>query len=83
MDGVSARCKASTYTEQHNTEKCRQTSMPLVGFEPMIPVFERSRSTSQTAIAVISMSTSETRKSAEVFLQCARRRPADTVYLLT
>jgi hypothetical protein len=32
---------ASTYTGQHNTEKCRYIYMPQVGFEPMIPVFEQ------------------------------------------
>jgi len=39
----SAQHKASTYTEQHNTEKCGHTSMPQVGFEPAIPVFEQSQ----------------------------------------
>jgi hypothetical protein len=28
--------KASTYTEQHNTEKRGQISMPQAGFEPTI-----------------------------------------------
>jgi hypothetical protein len=40
LDRGSARRKASTYTGQHNTEKRGHTSMPLVGFEPTIPVFE-------------------------------------------
>jgi len=36
----SAHCKASTYMGQHNTEKHRHTSMPQVGFKPVIPVFK-------------------------------------------
>jgi hypothetical protein len=36
MDGGSARRKAATYTQNKRT----QTSMPQVGFEPAIPVFE-------------------------------------------
>jgi len=28
MDGGLAHCKATTYTGQHNTEKCGYTSMP-------------------------------------------------------
>jgi hypothetical protein len=28
------------HTEQHKQNKCKQTSMPRVGFEPMIPAFE-------------------------------------------
>jgi hypothetical protein len=39
LDGRSARRKATTYTQN----KCTQTSMPLVGFEPTIPVFERTK----------------------------------------
>jgi hypothetical protein len=35
--------KDCTYTGQHNTEKRGHTSMPRMGFEPMIPVFERSK----------------------------------------
>jgi len=41
LDGGSARRKATTYTGQHNTEKCGHTSMPQAGFEPTIPVFEQ------------------------------------------
>jgi hypothetical protein len=33
--------KASTYTEQHNTETQRQTSMPQSVFEPTIPATKR------------------------------------------
>jgi len=40
---VSAHRCTSTYTGQHNTEKRRYTSMPRAGFNPTIPVFERSR----------------------------------------
>jgi hypothetical protein len=36
----SARRKAATY---HKQNKYRQTSMPLVGFEPTIPAFERAK----------------------------------------
>jgi len=43
LDGGSARRKATTYTGQHNTEKRGHTSMPRAGFEPMIPIFERSK----------------------------------------
>jgi len=39
----SAGHKASTYTRQHNTEERGHTYMPRVGFESMIPVFERSK----------------------------------------
>jgi len=39
----SARRKASTYAGQHNTEKRGRTSMPRAGFEPVIPVFKRSK----------------------------------------
>jgi hypothetical protein len=50
LDGGSARRKASTYTGQHNTEKRGHTSMPRVGFEPKIPVFERPKTVrAQTA----------------------------------
>jgi len=38
-----ARCEATTYAEQHNTEKLGNTSMPRARFEPTIPVFERLR----------------------------------------
>jgi hypothetical protein len=37
--------KASTYTERHNTETQRQTSMPRVEFEHTIPVTKRPRPT--------------------------------------
>jgi hypothetical protein len=33
--------KVSFYTGQHSTETQRQTSMPLAGFEPTIPVTAR------------------------------------------
>jgi hypothetical protein len=41
LDRGLSRCKATTSAGQHNTEKCGHTSMPRVGFEPTIPVFER------------------------------------------
>jgi hypothetical protein len=41
LDGGSARRMAATYTQTQN--KCTQTSMPRVGFEPTTPVFERAR----------------------------------------
>jgi len=53
LDGESARRKASTYTGQHNTEKCGHTSMPRAGFEPTIPVFERSKTVRASDDAVI------------------------------
>jgi hypothetical protein len=31
------------HTEQHNTEQRGHTSMPRVGFEPAIPLFERPK----------------------------------------
>jgi hypothetical protein len=34
---------ASTYTGQHNTEKCGHISRPRAVFEPTIPVFERPK----------------------------------------
>jgi len=40
LDGGSARRKATTYTEQNNTEKRGHTSMPRAGFKLTIPVFE-------------------------------------------
>jgi len=44
LDGGSARRKTTTYAGQHNTEKQhRHTSMPRAGFEPTIPVFDRSK----------------------------------------
>jgi hypothetical protein len=58
----SARRKATTYTHRtaqtHNKRK--QTSMPLVGFEPTIPVFERANTVhaldrAATAIGLTSM----------------------------
>jgi len=45
LDGESAHCKASTYTWQHNTEKCRHTFIPQVGFKLTIPVFSWSKTT--------------------------------------
>jgi hypothetical protein len=42
LDGGSARRKAATYTAQaHN--KRTQTTMPRVGLEPTIPVYERAK----------------------------------------
>jgi hypothetical protein len=41
LDGGSARREATPYTGQHNTEIRGHTSMPLAGFEPTIPLFER------------------------------------------
>jgi len=35
--------KASTYTGQHNTGKRGHTTMPRARFEPLIPVFEWSK----------------------------------------
>jgi hypothetical protein len=43
LGGASARRKAATYTGQHKQNKRRQTSMPRVGFELMIPLFERAK----------------------------------------
>jgi hypothetical protein len=43
LGGGSARRKAATYTGQHKQNKRTQTSTPLVGFEPTIPVFERAK----------------------------------------
>jgi hypothetical protein len=39
LDGGSARRKAATYTQNKRT----QTSIPQVGFEPKIPMFERAK----------------------------------------
>jgi hypothetical protein len=39
LDGGSARRKAATYTQNKRTK----TSMPLLGFEPTIPAFERTK----------------------------------------
>jgi len=43
MDGGSANRKAFIYTEQHNGEKLGYISMPGKVFEPVIPVFESSK----------------------------------------
>jgi hypothetical protein len=43
LDRRSARRKASTYTQDNATQKNVDTSMPLVGFEPTIPVFVRPK----------------------------------------
>jgi hypothetical protein len=43
LDGGSARRKAATYTGQHKHNKRRQTSMSLVGFDPVIPVLGRAK----------------------------------------
>jgi hypothetical protein len=43
LDGGSARRKACTYAGQHNREKRRLTSMPRMGFEQTIPLFEWSK----------------------------------------
>jgi hypothetical protein len=43
LDGGSASRMTSTCTGQHNTEKCGQTSMPQVVFEPTIPAESRLR----------------------------------------
>jgi hypothetical protein len=44
LDGRSTGRKAATYTPNNtNQNKRTQTSMPLVGFEPTIPVFERAK----------------------------------------
>jgi hypothetical protein len=39
LDGASARRKAATYIQNKRTE----ISMPRVGFEPTVPVFERTK----------------------------------------
>jgi hypothetical protein len=39
LDGVSARRMAATYTQNKRT----QVSVPRVGFEPTVPVFERTK----------------------------------------
>jgi hypothetical protein len=41
--GDQPDAKATTYTGQHNTEKRGHTSMLQAGFEPAIPVLERSK----------------------------------------
>jgi hypothetical protein len=44
LDGGSARRKAATTHRTTQTQNKRtQTSMPRVGFEPTIPVFERAK----------------------------------------
>jgi hypothetical protein len=43
LDGDSARRKATNYTGQQTQNKLRQTTMPWVGFEPIIPTFERAK----------------------------------------
>jgi hypothetical protein len=43
LGGGSAHRKAVTYTQNNKQNKRAQTSMTRVGFEPTIPVFERSK----------------------------------------
>jgi hypothetical protein len=44
MNGGSALRKAAAYTQNNtNTDKRIQTSMPQVGFEPTVLVFERAK----------------------------------------
>jgi hypothetical protein len=45
LDGGSAHRKAATYTHRtaRTENKRTQTSMPQVGFDPMITVFERAK----------------------------------------
>jgi len=45
FDGGSAHLKVFTRTGQHNKENRIHTSMPRLGFEPTIVVFERSKTT--------------------------------------
>jgi hypothetical protein len=40
--GISPSQGSYLHTEQHKQNKCTQTFMPQVGFEPIIPVFERA-----------------------------------------
>jgi hypothetical protein len=41
--GISPSKGHYLHTEQHKQNKRIQTSMPCVGFEPMIPAFERAK----------------------------------------
>jgi hypothetical protein len=41
--GISQPHGRYLHTEQHKQNKRTQASMPRVGFEPMIPVFERAK----------------------------------------
>jgi hypothetical protein len=41
--GISPSQCSYLHTGQHKQNKRTQTSMPQVGFEPMIPVFERAK----------------------------------------
>jgi len=45
MNVKSAYHRASSCTGQHKTGKHEHTSMPGVGIEPKVPVFERSKMT--------------------------------------
>jgi hypothetical protein len=47
LDGESARRKAATYTQNKRT----QTSIPSVGFEPIITAFERAKTVHVSDIA--------------------------------
>jgi hypothetical protein len=55
----SARRNAAAYTGQHKQNKRGQTSMPRMGVEPTIPVFERANTvhTLDRAATVIGIST--------------------------
>jgi hypothetical protein len=60
LDGGLARRKAATCTQDStHTEFNAQTSMPQVGFEPTIPVFERAKTVHALDRAVTVMGTRE------------------------
>jgi hypothetical protein len=56
----SARRKVAAYTEKHKQNKCRETSMPRVGLQPTILVYERAKTFQawDRAATVIGTSTS-------------------------
>jgi hypothetical protein len=44
LDGGSVHRKAAIYTQNNTTQnKCTETSMPRVGFEPTTPVLEQEK----------------------------------------
>jgi len=43
LDGESADHMACNYTAKHNIEKRRHTAIPRAGFEPMITMFDSSK----------------------------------------
>jgi len=65
LDVGSARRKEFTYKGHHNTQKGGHTSLLRAGFEPAVPVFERSKTV--RALDCAAIGTGTYKKSADQF----------------